>query len=204
MSALAARSYQVGPLRNVRHELYCRYRAAGLKHGEARERAGYRDGSWLKTEPLKTRLLRRVMTLMDEAFKEAACDTDWVVTKLMTMAEEARRTSTTANTESVSATRSGRRATSMRIGLSLTVNLDAYIMRRQRRWASTGMTFRDKLIEARAAEIRELNRRLGKRTLSETELNDILGQAGLTACTEVERRHGLWLTIRRGTTSGEN
>jgi len=36
----------------------------------------------------------------------------------------------------------------MRIGLSLTVNLDAYIMRRQRRWASTGTTFRDKLAEA--------------------------------------------------------
>ena len=55
----------------------------------------------------------------------------------------------------------------------------------------------DELIEARAAEIRELNRRLGKRTLSEAELSDILGQAGLTACTEVERRHGLWLTIRK-------
>ncbi len=62
----------------------------------------------------------------------------------------------------------------------------------------------DELIETRAAEIRELNRRLGKRTLSETELSDILEQAGLTACTEIERRHGLWLTIRRGTTSGEN
>jgi orotidine-5'-phosphate decarboxylase len=30
----------------------------------------------------------------------------------------------------------------------LTVNLDAYIMRRQGRWASTGTTFRDKLLEA--------------------------------------------------------
>ena len=30
----------------------------------------------------------------------------------------------------------------------MTVNLDAYNMRRQRRWASTGTTFRDKLIEA--------------------------------------------------------
>jgi len=55
----------------------------------------------------------------------------------------------------------------------------------------------DELIEARAAEIRELNRRLGKRTLSERELNDILEQAGLTDCSEVERRHGLWLTIRK-------
>jgi ubiquinone/menaquinone biosynthesis C-methylase UbiE len=62
----------------------------------------------------------------------------------------------------------------------------------------------DELIEAKAAEIRELNRRLGKRTLSETELSNILKQAGLTACTKVERRHGLWLTIRRGTTDGEN
>jgi SAM-dependent methyltransferase len=55
----------------------------------------------------------------------------------------------------------------------------------------------DELIESRADEIRELNRRLGKRTLSEAELNDILEQAGLTDCTEVERRHGLWLTIRK-------
>ena len=55
----------------------------------------------------------------------------------------------------------------------------------------------DEIIEARAAEIRELNRRLGKRTLSETELSDILEQAELTNCTEVERRHGLWLTIRK-------
>jgi hypothetical protein len=38
---------------------------------------------------------------------------------------------------------------------------------------------------------------LGKRTLSEAELSDILEQAGLIACTEVERRHGLWLTIRK-------
>jgi len=55
----------------------------------------------------------------------------------------------------------------------------------------------DEIIEARAAEIRELNRRLGKRTLSEAELSDILEQAGLTDCTKVERRHGLWLTIRK-------
>jgi periplasmic divalent cation tolerance protein len=55
----------------------------------------------------------------------------------------------------------------------------------------------NELIEAKAAEIRELNQRLGKRTLSEAELGDILGQAGLTACTELERRHGLWLTIRK-------
>ncbi|TEU12504.1 MAG: divalent cation tolerance protein CutA [Anaerolineales bacterium] len=55
----------------------------------------------------------------------------------------------------------------------------------------------NELIEARAAEIRELNRHLGKRTLSEAELGDILGQAGLTEHAEVERRHGLWLTIRK-------
>ena len=55
----------------------------------------------------------------------------------------------------------------------------------------------DELIEAKAAEIQELNRRLGKRTLSETELGDILKQADLTACTGVESRHGLWLTIRK-------
>jgi periplasmic divalent cation tolerance protein len=55
----------------------------------------------------------------------------------------------------------------------------------------------DELIEARAAEIRELNRRLGKRTLSEAEISHILEQAGLTDCTEIERRHGLWLTIRK-------
>jgi SAM-dependent methyltransferase len=55
----------------------------------------------------------------------------------------------------------------------------------------------DELIEARAAEIRELNRRLGKRTLPKAELSDILGQAGLADCIEVERRHGLWLTIRK-------
>jgi len=55
----------------------------------------------------------------------------------------------------------------------------------------------NELIEARGAEIRELNRRLGKRTLSEAEPSDILGQAGLTACAEVERRQGLWLTIRK-------
>lgn len=55
----------------------------------------------------------------------------------------------------------------------------------------------DELIKARAAEIRELNRRLGKRTLSETQIGDILRQAGLTDCTKVERRHGLWLTMRK-------
>ncbi len=55
----------------------------------------------------------------------------------------------------------------------------------------------DELIEARGAEIRELNRHLGKRTLSEAELGDILEQAGLIDCTEIERRHGLWLTIRK-------
>ncbi len=36
----------------------------------------------------------------------------------------------------------------MRIGLSLTMNLDAYNMRRQRRWATTSITFRHKLAEA--------------------------------------------------------
>ena len=55
----------------------------------------------------------------------------------------------------------------------------------------------DELIEARAAEIQELNRRLGKRTLPEADLSDILRQAGLADCTEVERRHGLWLTIQK-------
>ena len=60
-----------------------------------------------------------------------------------------------------------------------------------------GVEAPDEIIEARAAEICELNRRLGKRTLSEAELSDILEQAGLTDCTKVERRHGLWLTIRK-------
>lgn len=55
----------------------------------------------------------------------------------------------------------------------------------------------DALIEAVADRVRELNRRLGKKTFSPSQIEALIQEAGLGDCTEVDYRHGLWLVIRR-------
>ncbi len=55
----------------------------------------------------------------------------------------------------------------------------------------------EELIEVVADEVPELNRRLGKKTLSDVEVNTILEEAGVADRTEIERRHGLWLVVRK-------
>lgn len=44
---------------------------------------------------------------------------------------------------------------------------------------------------------RELNRRLGKRVLSEQELLALLEETGLAAHATIDRRHGLWAALRK-------
>lgn len=53
------------------------------------------------------------------------------------------------------------------------------------------------LIDSRLSQSRELNRRLGKKVLSEAELGDILEQAGLRQHCHIDKRHGLWVVLRK-------
>ncbi|MDP2727293.1 MAG: class I SAM-dependent methyltransferase [Dehalococcoidia bacterium] len=55
----------------------------------------------------------------------------------------------------------------------------------------------DSVIESFADRSRELNRRLGKRVLSETELLVLLKEAGLVPHSTIDRRHGLWTAVRK-------
>ncbi len=55
----------------------------------------------------------------------------------------------------------------------------------------------DELIDSLLEKSRKLNRRLKKKVLSEAELQDILKTAGLSHCSSVDRRHGLWVACRR-------
>lgn len=55
----------------------------------------------------------------------------------------------------------------------------------------------DELINSLLDKSRELNRRLRKKVLSEEELQEILKEADLTNCSEIERRHGLWVICRK-------
>ncbi len=56
----------------------------------------------------------------------------------------------------------------------------------------------DALIETVAGRVRELNRRLGKKTFSPSQVEALIREAGLDDCTEVDYRHGLWLVIMKG------
>lgn len=55
----------------------------------------------------------------------------------------------------------------------------------------------DELINSLLDKSRELNRRLKKKVLTEEELQNILKEAGLTAFSEIERHHGLWVVLRK-------
>ncbi|HLB11383.1 MAG TPA: class I SAM-dependent methyltransferase [Dehalococcoidia bacterium] len=55
----------------------------------------------------------------------------------------------------------------------------------------------DSLIDAVLERSRELNRRLGKRVLSEGELLALLKETGVEAYAYIDRRHGLWAAIRK-------
>ncbi|MCL5961979.1 MAG: class I SAM-dependent methyltransferase [Chloroflexi bacterium] len=56
----------------------------------------------------------------------------------------------------------------------------------------------DELIEGILERSRELNRRLSKKVLSDAEIEAILEFAGLKERTVIDRRHGIWLVIRKG------
>lgn len=51
------------------------------------------------------------------------------------------------------------------------------------------------LIDSRLAQSRQLNRRLGKKVLSEAELEAILEKAGLSQHRRIDKRHGLWVIL---------
>lgn len=55
----------------------------------------------------------------------------------------------------------------------------------------------DAVIEALSDRSRDLNRRLGKRVLSEQDLLALLNENGLGSITTIERRHGLWAEMRK-------
>jgi ubiquinone/menaquinone biosynthesis C-methylase UbiE len=55
----------------------------------------------------------------------------------------------------------------------------------------------EEVIESILDRSRELNRRLGKRVLSEGELLSILEETGLAAYASIDRRHGLWAELRK-------
>jgi SAM-dependent methyltransferase len=55
----------------------------------------------------------------------------------------------------------------------------------------------DELIEDNLERSRELNRRLAKKVLSDAEIEAILEETGLASHTTVDRRHGVWLAIRK-------
>ncbi|MDP2659834.1 MAG: methyltransferase domain-containing protein, partial [Dehalococcoidia bacterium] len=53
------------------------------------------------------------------------------------------------------------------------------------------------VIDSVARQSRDLNRRLGKKVLSEQELLVLLKEMGLDVHASIERRHGLWAEIRK-------
>lgn len=55
----------------------------------------------------------------------------------------------------------------------------------------------DSVIEPLLDRSKFLNRRLGKRVLSEEELVKLMEQMGLSPNTSIDRRHGLWAAIRK-------
>lgn len=55
----------------------------------------------------------------------------------------------------------------------------------------------DTVIDSLAGRSRDLNRRLGKRVLSEGELISLLKETGLEPRSTIDRRHGLWAAIRK-------
>lgn len=60
-----------------------------------------------------------------------------------------------------------------------------------------GASTPDSIIESISARSRELNRKLGKRVLNEDALWRVLRDARLDKCSTLERRHGLWVTMRK-------
>lgn len=56
----------------------------------------------------------------------------------------------------------------------------------------------DEIIDTILERSRELNRRLSKKVLSDTEIEAILEHSGLKERTVIDRRHGIWLIIRKG------
>ncbi|MFC1968782.1 methyltransferase domain-containing protein [Chloroflexota bacterium] len=60
-----------------------------------------------------------------------------------------------------------------------------------------GASAPDWLIDCVLDRSRELNQRLGKKALSEVELRAILQKASLTPCAQIDKRHGLWVIIRK-------
>jgi len=55
----------------------------------------------------------------------------------------------------------------------------------------------DEVIESLADRSKDLNRRLGKRVLSEDQLVTLLREVGLESQATIDRRHGLWAAIRK-------
>jgi SAM-dependent methyltransferase len=55
----------------------------------------------------------------------------------------------------------------------------------------------DSALEAIADEARELNRRLGKKGVSEKEAEDFAREAGVVDHFALDTRHGLWILLRR-------
>lgn len=55
----------------------------------------------------------------------------------------------------------------------------------------------DALIERNLALSRELNRKLGKRVLSQEDVREDLRDLGLEDCGTIDARHGLWAMIRK-------
>lgn len=60
----------------------------------------------------------------------------------------------------------------------------------------------DSLIESIANQSRELNRKLGKTVLTEGELAEALRAAGISSCSTIDRRHGLWALVRKPDAAG--
>ncbi len=53
------------------------------------------------------------------------------------------------------------------------------------------------LIEERLKASRTMNRRLGKRTLSISDVNELIGEASLEGVARIDERHGLWVYLRK-------
>ncbi len=60
-----------------------------------------------------------------------------------------------------------------------------------------GASAPDELIGSVLDRSRELNQRLGKKTLSEVELRGILQKASLAPYAQIDKRHGLWVILRK-------
>lgn len=55
----------------------------------------------------------------------------------------------------------------------------------------------DALIEGRRETSRNLNRRLGKRTLSLNDVKELIREASLEGVARIDERHGLWVYLRK-------